>query len=352
MKATTGESASSVRWPPAPSPGGVLGLIAIIFCLFFAILSALSLVEDSVLPLPRIVALVLVVFFLMLAGIFGFLLYGYVTMRYELTADRLTIRWAGTQHDIPICDVQEIVPAVERLDPNPPGWKRFWPGYYVGEQATLSGLVTIVATLRTRRQLLLVTRDYQYAISPERPVLFLEAFAHLRNALKDVSSDNSSEWQPAVLTARFVDAGWTTPYPVAHPAKVVAGTVAQGDLLVQSAGSGESAALPRLWSDPIASGLLIAALVIDIALTLFILVRYNSVPRTLAIHWNSNGVADRFGPARQIWSIPLITWLVTIGNIAFAWFVDGFDRFAARFLLAASLAVELAALIALFWLIH
>jgi uncharacterized protein DUF1648/PH (Pleckstrin Homology) domain-containing protein len=352
MKATSGESASVVRWPPAPSPGGVIGLIAIIFCLFFAILSALSMAGDTVLALPRIVALVLVIIFMTLAGLFGFLVYGYATMRYELTADQLTIRWARTQHDIPIRAVQEIVPAVERLDPNPPGWQRFWPGYYVGEQATLSGLVTIVATLRARRQLLLVTRDYQFAISPERPVLFLEAFAQLRCALQDASPDNAAEWQPAALTARFVEAGWTTPYPSVHPKKVVAGTTTGGEDSVRAVAAGRSAALPRLWSDPIASGLLIAALVIDIALTLFIFVRYNSFPQTLAIHWNSSGVADRFAPVRQIWSIPLITWLVTIANVAFAWFVDAFDRFAARFLLAASLAVEFAALIALYWLIH
>lgn len=352
MKATSGESALVVRWPPAPSPGGVIGLIAIIFCLFFAILSALSLAGDTILALPRVVALVLLVVFVMLAGMFGFLLYGYATMRYELTADQLTIRWARTQHDIPISAVQEIVPAVERLDPNPPGWQRFWPGYYVGEQATLLGLVTIVATLRPRRQLLLVMRDYQFAISPERPVLFLEAFAQLRCALQDASPDNAAEWQPATLTARFVDAGWTTPYPAPHPKKVVAESATDGGVSVHAGRTGRAAALPRLWSDPIASGLLVAALVIDIALTLFIFIRYHSFPQTVAIHWNSTGVADRFGPTRQIWSIPLIAWLVTIANIAFAWFVDAFDRFAARFLLAASLAVELAALIALYWMIH
>jgi hypothetical protein len=352
MKATSGESASVVRWPPAPSPGGVIGLIAIIFCLFFAILAALSLAGDTSVALPRIVALALVIIFIMLAGAFGFLLYGYATMRYELTADQLTIRWASTQHDIPIGAVHEIVPAVERLDPNPPGWQRFWPGYYVGEQATLSGLVTIVATLRPRRQLLLVTRDYQFAISPERPVLFLEAFAQLRCALQEASPDKADEWQPAVLTARFVEAGWTTPYPAARPKKVVAESTTGGEDSVRAVAAGSSAALPRLWSDPIASGLLIAALVIDIGLTLFIFVRYNSFPQSLAIHWNSSGVADRFAPTRQIWSIPLITWLVTIANIAFAWFVDAFDRFAARFLLAASLVVEFAALIALYWLIH
>lgn len=352
MKATTGESSSVVRWPPAPSPGGVIGLVAIIFCLFFAILSAISLAGDTILPLPRLVGLILLVIFLALAGIFGYLLYGYVTMRYELTADQLTIRWAGNRHEIPIDAVQEIVPAVERLDPNPPGWQRFWPGYYVGEQATLSGLVMIVSTLRARRQILLVTREYQFAISPERPVLFLEAFAQLRGGLGPGSPESTAEWQPAELTARFVEAGWTTPYPATRPGKADAGIIAGRTSSAQAIEAGGPFALPRLWSDPVASGLLIAALVIDIALTLFVLVRYNSFPQTLAIHWDSGGVADRFAPTRQIWTIPLITWLVTIANIAFAWFVDGFDRFAARILLAASLAVELIALIALYWLIH
>jgi len=294
----------------------------------------------------------LFIIFVGLAAIFGYLLYGYATMRYELTADQLTIRWAGRRHEIPIGAVQQIVPAVERLDPNPTGWQRFWPGYYVGEQATLSGLVTVVATLRARRQLLLVTRDYQFAISPERPVLFLEAFAQLRGSVVDESTETVADWQPASLTARFVEAGWTTSYPATRPAKADAGMTAAGRSSAQVIEAGQPAALPRLWSDPVAARLLIAALILDIALTLFVLVRYDTFPQTLAIHWDRSGVADRFAPTRQIWTIPLITWLVTIANFAFAWFVDGFDRFAARFLLSASLVVEFAALIALYWLIH
>jgi hypothetical protein len=352
MKATSGESASVVRWPPAPSPGGVVGLVAIIFCLFFAILSAVSLTGDTALSLPRVVAVVLLIIFLGLAGVFGYLLYGYTTIRYELTSDQLTIRWAGRRHEIPIGAVQEIVPAVERLDPNPPGWQRFWPGYYIGEQATLSGLVMIVATLRARRQILLVTREYQFAISPERPVLFLEAFAQLRGAVAGSLQSSSAAWQPAELTARFVEAGWTTPYPSARPERAGATMMPGVQSPAQAVRVDRPASLPRLWSDPIASGLLIAALVINIVLTLFVVVRFNSFPQTLAIHWNSSGAADRFGSTRQVWTIPLITWLLTIANIAFAWLVDGFDRFAARFLLAASLAVELMAIIALYWLIH
>ena len=352
MKATSGDSVSVVRWPPAPSPGGTIGVVAVIFFVFFAILSAMSLFGVAFQSLPRVAALILLVIFLSLAAVFGYLLYGYATIRYELTADQLTIRWTGKRFEIPIGSVQQIVPAVERLDPNAPGWKRFWPGYYVGEQASLSGLVTIVATLRPRRQLLLVTRDHHFAISPERPVLFLEAFAQLRGALEGAVIGAKSEWQPAALTARFVEAGWTTPFPATESEPAVAGKDVVSRPLGQAFESGGSAALPRLWSDPISSGLLIGALLIDIAITLFILVRYDRFPSALAIHWNSSGVADRFAPTRQIWSIPLITWLVTVANVALAWFVDTFDRFAARFLLAASLAIEFAALFAIYWLTH
>jgi hypothetical protein len=168
----------------------------------------------------------------------------------------------------------------------------------------------------------------------------------------DDSSENATDWQPAALTARFVEAGWTTPYPATRQAKVERGAATVGRATIQTVDAGGSAALPRLWSDPIASGLLIAALVLDIVLTLFILVRYDSFPQTLAVHWDSSGVADRFAPTRQIWTLPLITWLVTAANVAFAWLVDRYDRFAARFLLAASLGIELVALIALYWLLH
>jgi hypothetical protein len=199
---------------------------------------------------------------------------------------------------------------------------------------------------------LLVTRDYQYAISPERPVLFLEAFAQLRGAVRDDAAGEEAGWQPAALTGRFIEAGWTTPYSSTASPSFGGSVPADQPRPLLPVETGRSAALPRLWSDPVASGLLIAALVLDIALTLFILVRYDHFPEMIAIHWDSRGMADRFAPTRHIWTIPLITWLVTIANVAIASVVDGFDRFSARFLLAASLAVELAALIALYWMIR
>jgi uncharacterized membrane protein len=89
-------------------------------------------------------------------------------------------------------------------------------------------------------------------------------------------------------------------------------------------------------------------LLVDIAIIVIIMLRYKSLPDTLAVHWSVGGVPDRFGPTRQIWTIPIVTWIVTIGNLAIAWGVSPVDRFAARFLLVSTLVVELMALIALY----
>jgi uncharacterized membrane protein len=109
---------------------------------------------------------------------------------------------------------------------------------------------------------------------------------------------------------------------------------------------------PRLLQDSLSVGFIAAAVLLDFAIMLIVVLRYSSLPDMLVMHWNVDGAPDRIGPTRQIWIIPIISWLVTIGNFAFAWGVDAIDRFAARFLLAATLVVELMALIALYMLIH
>ncbi|HVB64397.1 MAG TPA: DUF1648 domain-containing protein [Nitrolancea sp.] len=362
MKVSTTPSDSTTRWPPAASPGGYIGILGVVLSLLLSGLLLFVLTGHIAHPIPRVIAAALMLVFLILGITFAYLLYGYVTINYELSPEQLVICWARQRHVVPLTAIHQIIPAVERLGANPRGWQKFWVGYYVYSLPSLAGLVTVVATMKTRRQLLVVTRDRQFAISPERPVLFLEAYARFRRAV-DLQRPGSVEGvQPGDLTTRFADVGWTAQVPAMTPPTAMSGPADYRDAhlptpsapaATESHWSAEASQTPaNFLNDSRSIGFVVAAVLLNVLIMLTILLRYKSLPETLVLHWNGKGVPDRFGPTRQIWIIPTITWLVTIGNFGLAWMVAAFDRFASRFLLAATLAVELMALVALYMLMR
>ena len=68
---------------------------------------------------------------------------------------------------------------------------------------------------------------------------------------------------------------------------------------------------------------------------------------TLPLHYNATGQPDRIGTPREIFLFPLITALVAVANLALAWSVIRFDRFAARLLLGGTCMVQAVAWVAL-----
>jgi hypothetical protein len=102
-----------------------------------------------------------------------------------------------------------------------------------------------------------------------------------------------------------------------------------------------------LLDDRLSINLLLVGGALVAAMLWFILLRYNSVPQTLPLHYNATGQPDRIGTPREIFVLPLITALVAVANIALAWSVIRFDRFAARLLLSSTCLVQAVAWVAL-----
>ncbi|HEX3723051.1 MAG TPA: DUF1648 domain-containing protein [Nitrolancea sp.] len=359
------DAESTVRWPPAESSGGLIGVLwALVSVVLFGF-SLLAFTGKIALPIPRLVSLLILLVFVIAGLACAYLVYGYLTIGYELSAEQLVVRWARQRHVIRLSDIRQILPANERLGDVPEGRQKFWSGYYVGTQPSLYGLVTVVATLKTRRQLLIVAGDRQFAITPDRPVLFLEALTELRSALVSEPIGISEELKPEQLVARTVDAGWSVkqstgrraaPPPISPYSPVSPSIYPQPGDVNELPRERERVAStmiePGLLRDPRAIGLIFGALFLNVMIMVIIMLRYKSLPETLAVHWSVGGTPDRFGPTREIWTIPLVTWIVTIGNLAIAWAVDPLDRFTARFLLASTLIVEAMALIALYMFMH
>lgn len=67
----------------------------------------------------------------------------------------------------------------------------------------------------------------------------------------------------------------------------------------------------------------------------------DGLAEAIVIHLDAAGVPDRWGPPEVLWRLPLMATMVILLNLVIAWAVSPLDRFAARFMLAASLIVQL-----------
>lgn len=74
----------------------------------------------------------------------------------------------------------------------------------------------------------------------------------------------------------------------------------------------------------------------------------DGVADSLVIHLDAAGVPDRWGPPEVLWRLPLMATMTILLNVVIAWAVSGVDRFAARFVVAASLVVQLIIWVAVF----
>lgn len=360
MTSNTARTQNISRWRAASSPGGLIGILALILLVVLASGTLLVISGGAVLPVPPVVVWAGLVLFIALAAGVAYLVYGYLSISYELAEETLTVRWAHRQYPIDLSSIQHIGPASEHLEVSSGRWQRFWPGYYVGQQSSPSGSVQIVATLPVRRQLLIVAEDRQFSISPERPILFVEEYGRLRRMLDLQRSGHFPVVQPSDTVDRLAQAGWTMQYPAIQPG--------QGPPLPESSGVPASTKFaplsvaatepdrrrstspllrPTLLTDPVALGLLAAAVLLNVAMVLYILIQYDNLSPSIVLHWNVSGDPDRVGSPREIWTLPIITGLVTVANFGLAWSIAMFDRFAARFLLGATCLVHIVAWVAL-----
>ncbi len=69
--------------------------------------------------------------------------------------------------------------------------------------------------------------------------------------------------------------------------------------------------------------------------------RLDALPGVVELRFDAAGVPYRWGVPRTLWNLPLLATVITLMNLAVAWFVSPHDRFASRFCVAAALVVQL-----------
>lgn len=109
-----------------------------------------------------------------------------------------------------------------------------------------------------------------------------------------------------------------------------------------------------LATDRAALGFVGAALLLAVAMIAYIAWRYATFPEQIALHFGPAGptMPDRIGEKRELWTIPFIVGLVLVANVALAWALYRYDRFAARLMTFGSALVGAIAWVVLLTLLR
>ncbi len=172
-----------------------------------------------------------------------------------------------------------------------------WKGFYVGKgQVETLGEVQFYATVPFEKCLLVSTEKAIYAISPQNAQQFQVEFNLRRNL---GATENIREG---------IQGGFIYNHP--------------------------------LWKDWLGRGLLLAGILANVALFVFLFIRFPSLPDVLRIHFNKFGEVDRLGTRADIMWLPLIGLLALFFNSIFGAIVHIKDRIPALLLYASTIVVQ------------
>ncbi len=217
---------------------------------------------------------------------------------YTLDRNAFIIRWGDTREIVPMGDVQRVIAATD-IEKGLRFPRLPLPGWWFGTARHLAlGEIRMYATAALDQQVIIVTPERSYAVSPYDDEAFLDAF---RTRLEMRPTQN-------VHHARLLPA--YTQWPI--------------------------------WRDVPALVLLILAIGLNFVTFGLSAGRFPGAPAQLALHFDSAGVADRLGEKAQLFGpavIALLTLLVNVGA-GLALYRKG-ERLAAQLLWGGSIAVQL-----------
>jgi hypothetical protein len=227
---------------------------------------------------------------------------GCLTLRYHLDRNGLIVRWLGTQHFVPIRDIQRIVSGHSYGGNIVHRQGIHWPGHERGMGMVPGiGRTRFLATRPLTEQLLLVAPGEAYGISPHDPEGFMKAFAARR------------ELGPNRLLEREVRRSPVFTWP--------------------------------LWTDQTAWILLGAAVIINLALFGYLALRYPSLDLQLPLHFDNQGLVDRIGTRIELFALPIIGAIILGTNTVLGLALYRRERAGSYLLWGAAATTQ-----ALFWL--
>ncbi len=180
-----------------------------------------------------------------------------------------------------------------------------WPGFYLNQaQVSTLGSVQFFATQPLTQTLLIRTAEKTYAISPRDRQQFLTEYK-LRRRLGAIEA---------------VEEGLVKGSFLSHP----------------------------LWTDRLGRGLILAGVILNLLLFVFLLWRFNDLSPILRIHFNKLGQVDRIGERGELMLLPFIGLLTVVGNSAIGAWLHPKERVVAYLLYGSAIAMQVLTAIAVF----
>jgi len=227
----------------------------------------------------------------------GYWLYGLARSAYTLDRNALVIRWGPVEHVIPSEQIERVLTGDEvegRIRLHSGG---VWPGHYVGSgEFPGEGRILFYSTAPPQAQVYVVTSDLTYGISPADRELFLESFRE-RWEMGPTQAVEQSSRRPG-----FLD--WT------------------------------------IWQDRLGLGLLATGFLALLALVGLLCYQFPALPWLVPLHFDVTGAPDRLGPRGQIFTIPLIGFLVLLLNFLLGWLAYRRERMVSRLLWGGAILVQ------------
>jgi hypothetical protein len=221
---------------------------------------------------------------------------GFLTLRYHMDRNALTISSATGRQIVPLQAIQRIMPGAElTVSQNFRGIG--WPGYLKGTMRLKGlGMVKVHSTEPLERQLVVVTDTRSYGISPLRRQQFLEDFA-ARRSLGPMRELQPQVEQPRLVTWAFWHDRW-------------------------------------LWT------ILLVALLANGALFGMISARWGNLPERIPLHFDAQGIVDRIDSKGGLLVVPIIGALTLFVNTLLGVLLHRQERLGAFLLAFSALGIQ------------
>ncbi|MCJ7512029.1 MAG: PH domain-containing protein [Anaerolineales bacterium] len=205
-----------------------------------------------------------------LAAAIAYRLYGLLSASYSVDRNGLVLRWGLRLEQIPLTSVRRLQSAASLSPGVRPAPGLWWPGCVVGEREVEGvGRIEFMASESAPGQIVVITREFQLAISPANAQAFQQAY---------VAGARMGSLEPlAPLSIR-------------------------PDFLVA-----------RVWSDRVARALLLAGLTLPLVLLGYLAFRAPSLPQSVPFGFDVRGVPALFAPPGRLLLLPMVgivCWMI------------------------------------------
>lgn len=203
-------------------------------------------------------------------AVIGYRIYDLSRLRYEFDRNQLTIVTAGARQIVPTWQIEQVIDG-RGVDLVVHIRSLVWPGCFIGQGSIEGvGLTLFYGVEPPRQQVILVTPSLAYGLT-------VDDVENLRGVLAACQELGPSvEVQQTSERAAFVH--WD------------------------------------IWRDRLAQGMLLSALVLNLALFGLLLLRYPHLPNLLPLHFDLTGVVDRISPRQEVFALPVIGLITLIVN--------------------------------------